>query len=56
MFNVSLDGVYKRDFHILNFCKQKQIPLMCAIGGGYQRNLHELINVHKQLFKAAIDL
>jgi len=56
LFDVSLDGVYKRDFFVLNFCKQQQIPLMCALGGGYQRNLSELINVHKQLFKAAIDL
>ena len=29
---------------------------MCGLGGGYQRNLDSLINVHKQLFKAAIDL
>lgn len=56
LFDVSLDGVYKRDFFVLNFCKQQKIPLMCALGGGYQRNLSELINVHKQLFKAAIDL
>ncbi|MBH0089700.1 histone deacetylase [Pseudoalteromonas sp. NSLLW218] len=56
LFDVSLDGVYKRDFFVLNFCKQHQIPLMCALGGGYQRNLSSLINVHKQLFKAAIDL
>jgi acetoin utilization deacetylase AcuC-like enzyme len=56
MFNVSLSGVYKRDYSILNFCKQHKIPLMCALGGGYQRNLNALINVHKQLFKAAIDL
>ncbi|MEL0640456.1 histone deacetylase [Pseudoalteromonas aliena] len=56
LFDVSLNGVYKRDFFTLNFCKQRQIPLMCALGGGYQRNLSSLINVHKQLFKAAIDL
>jgi len=56
LFDVSLDGVYKRDFFTLNFCKQHQIPLMCGLGGGYQRNLSSLINVHKQLFKAAIDL
>ncbi len=56
LFDVSLNGVYERDLFVLNFCKQHQIPLMCALGGGYQRNLSSLINVHKQLFKAAIDL
>ena len=56
LFNISLNGVYERDLFVINFCKQHQIPLMCALGGGYQRNLSSLINVHKQLFKAAIDL
>ncbi|BED88682.1 histone deacetylase [Pseudoalteromonas sp. MM1] len=56
LFNVSLEGVYNRDFYILNYCKNNNIPLMCALGGGYQRNVESLINVHKQLFKAAIDL
>ena len=56
LFNISLNGVYERDLFVLNFCKQHQISLMCALGGGYQRNLSSLINVHKQLFKAAIDL
>lgn len=56
LFDVSLAGVYARDFTVLNFCKQRNIPLMCALGGGYQRNINELVNVHKQLFKAALDL
>ena len=56
LLNVSLNGVYKRDFFVLNFCKQQKIPLMCSLVGGYQRNLTSLVNVHKQLFKAAIDL
>ncbi len=56
LFNVSLEGVYNRDYYILNYCKMNNIPLMCALGGGYQRNVNSLINVHKQLFKAAVDL
>jgi len=56
LFNISLEGVYNRDYYILNYCKVNNIPLMCALGGGYQRKVNQLINVHKQLFKAAIDL
>lgn len=56
LFNISIDGVYKREYYVLNFCKQNGIPLMCALGGGYQRDLSALINVHSQLFKAALDL
>ncbi len=56
LFNVSLAGVYQRDYHVINFCKQQQIPLMCALGGGYQRQQSEVVKVHKQLFQAALDL
>ncbi|MBQ4858701.1 histone deacetylase [Pseudoalteromonas sp. MMG007] len=56
LFNVSLEGVYNRDYYILNYCKMNDISLMCALGGGYQRNVNSLVNVHKQLFKAAVDL
>jgi acetoin utilization deacetylase AcuC-like enzyme len=56
LFNISLTGVYQRDQHILSFCKQHNIPLMCALGGGYQRQQSAVVNVHKQLFKAALDL
>lgn len=56
LFDISLAGVYERDFKVLNFCKQRNIPLMCALGGGYQRNINNLVSVHKQLFKAALDL
>ncbi|KZN66926.1 histone deacetylase family protein [Pseudoalteromonas luteoviolacea] len=53
-FAVSLEGVLRREELILNYCHQQCIPLMCALGGGYQRNLHRLVNVHAQLFHALL--
>ncbi|MCC9660941.1 MULTISPECIES: histone deacetylase family protein [Pseudoalteromonas] len=55
-FFVSLDGVYQRDHFILSQAKAQQIPIFSALGGGYQRNINRLVNVHSQLFRAAVDL
>ncbi|MGS0497159.1 histone deacetylase family protein [Pseudoalteromonas mariniglutinosa] len=55
-FDISLEGVYQRDLLILNTCRQHAIPIMCALGGGYQRDTQQLVTVHKQLFRAIVDL
>ncbi|ATC95302.1 histone deacetylase [Pseudoalteromonas tunicata] len=52
--NISLEGVYQRDLAVIGFCQAQSIPLACAIGGGYMRDINQLVNVHLQLFKAAL--
>ncbi|KZN59541.1 hypothetical protein N473_25750 [Pseudoalteromonas luteoviolacea CPMOR-1] len=51
-FDISLQGVLEREQIILDYCYQHQLPLMCALGGGYQRNTDSLVTVHQQLFNA----
>ncbi|MBQ4836221.1 histone deacetylase family protein [Pseudoalteromonas luteoviolacea] len=51
-FNISLQGVFNRETFILDYCYEHQIPLMCALGGGYQRDTDALVTVHQQLFNA----
>ncbi|OCQ19987.1 histone deacetylase [Pseudoalteromonas luteoviolacea] len=53
-FAISLEGVFLREELILSFCQQQHIPLMCALGGGYQRDLASLVDVHTQLFRALL--
>lgn len=55
-FQVSLEGVYQRDHLVLSQAKEAKIPLFAAMGGGYQRNVSRLVDVHGQLFRAAVDL
>lgn len=50
--NISLAGIFQRDFSVLSFAKQQKIPLAAVIGGGYQRNLTRLIRAHAQLLRA----
>ena len=51
--NISTHGVYQRDCLVFDACKRMELPVAAVIGGGYQRNIAALSNVHLQLFKAA---
>jgi acetoin utilization deacetylase AcuC-like enzyme len=51
--NISTEGVLARDQFVFQQCEQLGIPVAAVIGGGYQRDIDALVNVHMQLFKAA---
>lgn len=51
--NVSTLGVYQRDCLVFDTCQHKGLPIAAVIGGGYQRDIDALVEVHLQLFKAA---
>ena len=51
--NISTEGVYQRDSMVFDICKRKGLPVAAVIGGGYQRNIDALVEVHLQLYKAA---
>lgn len=53
LLNISTTGVRQRDQLVLSRCQQAGIPLAAVIGGGYQRDLTALTDVHLQLFQAA---
>ncbi|WP_041737072.1 histone deacetylase family protein [Colwellia psychrerythraea] len=51
--DISTQGVLARDKLVFDYCKLKGIPIAAVIGGGYQRDIEALVNVHLQLFVAA---
>ncbi|MDW7547750.1 histone deacetylase [Pseudoalteromonas sp. McH1-7] len=53
-FNISLEGVYTRDSIVIDCAVTQNIPLAIALGGGYQRNIDQLIDVHQQTFLALL--
>lgn len=56
LLNISTVGVYQRDLAVLSRCKSAGIAVAAVIGGGYQRDLEKLTEVHLQLFRAAAAL
>ncbi|MFC3094700.1 histone deacetylase [Alteromonas sediminis] len=53
LLNLTTKGVFERDSMVLSLCKQLGLPVACVIGGGYQRDIDALVEVHLQLYKAA---
>jgi acetoin utilization deacetylase AcuC-like enzyme len=51
--DISTQGVLARDKLVFDYCNSKGIPIAAVIGGGYQRDIEALVNVHLQLFVAA---
>ncbi|MGQ8365255.1 histone deacetylase family protein [Glaciecola sp. 1036] len=51
--DISTAGVYDRDAFVFDQCDKLGLPVAAVIGGGYQRDIDALVEVHFQLFKAA---
>ena len=56
LLDISTAALYQRDLLVLSQCVNRQIPVAAVIGGGYQRNIAALVQLHLQLFKAAFSL
>lgn len=53
LLDISTEAIYQRDLLVLSACRSRNIPVAAVIGGGYQRDLAALTELHMQLFKAA---
>uniref|UniRef100_A0A486XPC7 Deacetylases, including yeast histone deacetylase and acetoin utilization protein n=1 Tax=Rheinheimera sp. BAL341 TaxID=1708203 RepID=A0A486XPC7_9GAMM len=56
LLNISTQALYQRDLLVLQSCTERKIPVAAVIGGGYQRDVSALVQLHLQLFKAAFSL
>ena len=50
---LSIEGCKKRDSIILNICKTFDIPLQISMGGGYSKNIEDIIDAHCNTFRLA---
>ena len=51
--HISTPGVYARDCMVFDACSKQGVPVAAVIGGGYQRDISALVDVHLQLYRAA---
>jgi acetoin utilization deacetylase AcuC-like enzyme len=56
LLHISTPALYQRDLTVLKSCTERAIPVAAVIGGGYQRDVNALVQLHLQLFKAALTL
>ncbi|MBX3014210.1 MAG: histone deacetylase [Caldilineaceae bacterium] len=50
------EGLYQRDYYVLDQCLRQRIPVATVIGGGYQRDIDRLARRHCTVHRAARDL
>ncbi|MCM2680513.1 histone deacetylase family protein [Echinimonas agarilytica] len=46
LLDISLDGIRRRERRVLNYCKDKRVPVATVIGGGYDKNQVALAQRH----------
>jgi len=53
LLNISTQGVFTRDCMVFTLAERLGVPIAAVIGGGYQRDINALVDVHLQLYRAA---
>lgn len=51
--HITTEGVYERDKQVFSLAERLGVPIAAVIGGGYQRDIAALVDVHIQLYRAA---
>ncbi len=53
-FDVSDAGLIMREKKVLDFVKEKKVPFVVTLGGGYQKNVAKLGDLHSMIFKEIV--
>lgn len=53
---VTQNGIRLRDEFVLNNAKQRSIPLVCSMGGGYSKEVRDIVNAHMHVFRLSHQL
>jgi acetoin utilization deacetylase AcuC-like enzyme len=54
--SLSLEGCKERDFHVMSACRRANVPLVCAMGGGYSPDVGRVVEAHANTFRTAVEL
>jgi acetoin utilization deacetylase AcuC-like enzyme len=54
--NITPPTCAQRDRLIFNWCKQQQIPVVAAMGGGYSPKISDIVNAHCKTFEIAMEI
>ena len=53
---VSQSGIRSRDEFVLSHAKNQNIPIVCSMGGGYSKDVRDIVNAHMHVFRLAHQL
>lgn len=49
---VSIDGLRKRDQHVLNECFLREVPVATVMSGGYGKDINDMVEIHCNTIRA----
>lgn len=53
---VTQNGIRLRDEFVLHAAKKKHVPVVCSMGGGYSKDVRDIVNAHMHVFRLAHQL
>ncbi len=53
---VTQNGIRSRDEFVLNIARDRNIPVVCSMGGGYSKDVRDIVNAHMHVFRLAYQL
>ena len=53
---LTLQGCMSRDRMVFQMCREWDIPVVCAMGGGYSPTVNTVVQAHVNTFRAALDV
>lgn len=48
---LTMQGCRRRDQMVVEFAHSQNLPLVCTMGGGYSRNIRDIVNAHLNTFE-----
>ena len=54
--SISLKGCKLRDRFVLNYCKNNKLPVQVSMGGGYSKEINEIVEAHSNTFRLAQEI
>jgi acetoin utilization deacetylase AcuC-like enzyme len=53
---MTIEGCKARDRFVLQICKDRNIPVMCSMGGGYSADIKIIVDAHANTFRLAQEI
>ena len=54
--SVSLEGCKLRDKFVLDYCKINKLPVQISMGGGYSKEINDIVEAHSNTFRLAQEI
>ncbi len=51
--NLTMNGLMKRDEAILGFAKEREVPIVTVMSGGYAQDINDTVEIHCNTIRAA---